>query len=357
MNKEKISVVSIVVNVVLAFSKIIIGLISKSSAVFAQGLDSATDIVSSLLTFIGIHIAKKPADKKHPYGHHKFEVLSGLSVTIILFITGIWVIYEGYKSFLDPKLTEINYLALAIMLVCALVNEIMARAKIYYGKKEHSIALISDGMHSRVDVISSVAVFLGLLLTPFFKYTDPMLTIIIGLYILKQSISLGREALDSLLDVSAGEETESKIKEVLNNEKVNMLELKTQKKGSVVTANISISLPKTQTVEDASKLISKLQKKLSEKITNLEYVAIQVGTHEIEGDYYNTSGIIPRLFGRGEYGWQRRGRFKEELPQAKGSGPNGKCICPKCGHEIEHKRGIPCSRMKCPKCGSNMARE
>jgi len=142
MNKEKVSIIAIAANLILAVSKISIGLISKSSAVFAEGLHSAVDIFASMLSFLGIRAAKKPADKEHPYGHYKFEVLSGLAITIILFLTGVWIIYESYRGFINPQLTEISYLALAVMAFSALINEIMARIKLHYGKKEYSLSLI-----------------------------------------------------------------------------------------------------------------------------------------------------------------------------------------------------------------------
>jgi cation diffusion facilitator family transporter len=356
MDKEKVSIISVFANIILALSKITIGLISKSSAVFAQGLDSSIDIISSFLNFFGIRASKKPADKEHPYGHHKFEVLSGLIITIILFFTGLWIIYESYKGFINPRLTEISYLALGVMAFSAVINETMARVKMNYGRKENSISLISDGIHSRLDVISSLVVFAGLFLTPIFAYSDPLLTLLIGLYIIKEAFSLGKEAADSLLDVSAGEKIEQKIRDVSENQKIKLSDLKTQKKGSAITANMVIELPKSLNIEDATKISSNLQKKLIGTISNLQYVAIQISSHDIENNYYEPADIIPGIkIGHG-FGWQRQGKFMEKIPEAKGYGPGGKCICPKCGNETEHQRGIPCSTLKCPKCKNPMTR-
>ena len=83
--KEKVAAISILANVILAGGKLVAGFIAGSGAVFAEGLHSGMDILSSTISFIGIKIAKKPVDKKHPYGHYKFEVLAGLIITIILY--------------------------------------------------------------------------------------------------------------------------------------------------------------------------------------------------------------------------------------------------------------------------------
>ena len=131
-------------------------------------------------------------DKKHPYGHYKLEVLSGVVITIILFLTGLWIIYESYLGFLEPSKLEMGYLAFGVMIFSAIVNEVMARLKIYYGKKENSISLVSDGVHSRVDVWASIAVLAGLFFSSYWIYADSLLALIIGLYILKESFSLDR---------------------------------------------------------------------------------------------------------------------------------------------------------------------
>jgi cation diffusion facilitator family transporter len=139
--------------------KIAIGAVSHSSSILADGFHSFVDIFASAIGYLGIKVSKKPADEKHPYGHSKFEVLSGAIITLILFVTGLFIIYEAYLKFLNPVKIELNYLAFAVMIFSAVVNEIMARVKIYFGEKENSIALISDGSHSRVDVFASLAVY------------------------------------------------------------------------------------------------------------------------------------------------------------------------------------------------------
>jgi len=82
--KEKVAVISILANIILAGGKIVVGVFSNSGAVLAEGFHSLMDIFSSTIGYIGIKISKKPSDQKHPYGHYKFEVLAGMIITIIL---------------------------------------------------------------------------------------------------------------------------------------------------------------------------------------------------------------------------------------------------------------------------------
>ena len=348
--KEKIAVISILANGLLAGGKVAVGVFSGSAAILAEGVHSFMDIFSSAVGYIGIKISAKPEDQKHPYGHYKFEVLGGTIITIILLATGSVIIYEAYRNFIDPEKIKISFLAFGIMAFSAAVNEIMARLKIHYGKKENSISLLSDGFHSRVDVYTSLAVFAGLFLTKYWIYADSLLAFLIGVYIIKKSFSLGKEAVDSLLDVSAGPKIEEKIKSIVKAQNIEISSLKTQKKGSAITANLEIELPSNLSVEEATKTSDNLREKLMKEIENLSYVAIQIKSHEVETGFYKPA------FGRG-FGWQRKGRFRGEIETAKGGGPGGYCVCPKCGYKIPHQRGIPCSQLLCPKCKINLVRE
>jgi len=161
---------------------------------------------------------------------------------------------------------------------------------------------------------------------------------------------LGKEAIDSLLDVSAPKETEEKIKEIAKRQNIVIEDLKTQKKGSVITANLVISLPSNLNVERVTKISESLRENLMKEINNISYVAIQIKSHEVETGFYKP------VFGRG-FGWQRRGRFKKEISEARGRGPGGYCVCPKCVYKKLHQKGVPCSTLKCPNCNINLQRE
>ncbi|HOX29905.1 MAG TPA: cation diffusion facilitator family transporter [Candidatus Paceibacterota bacterium] len=348
--KEKIAVISIAINTVLAAGKIAAGFLANSSSVVAEGVHSFVDIFSSAIGYLGIKISQKPVDQKHPYGYYKFEVLAGGTITLLLLGTGAGIAYEAFQGLFLSKTIELGYLPLGIMIISATANEIMARLKIHYGKRENSVALISDGIHSRADVFASLAVLCGLVLAVYWSAADSVLALLIGFYIIKESFSLGKEVVDSLLDVSAGEEVENKIKSIAKTRDIEINSLKTQKKGFVATADLAIALPKNLKIEEAEKISDDLRKALMAEINNLRYVSIQISSHEVESVYYKPE------FGKG-FGWRQKGKFKNKIQGAEGKGPGGDCVCPQCGHKIQHERGTPCSKLKCPDCKITLERK
>lgn len=355
--KEGIALVSIFVNLFLAVGKLIIGFLTGSVSVLAEGIHSGMDVFSSGISFIGIKISRRPEDKKHPYGYYKYEVLSGTIITLMLFLTGLWILYESYKGFIKPEIISLSYLAVGIMIISAIANEIVARFKIHYGKKENSISLLSDGVHDRVDVYTSIAVLIGLFIMPYWAYIDSILSALIGIYIIKESIELGKEATDSLLDKKADDEIEDKIKNILKENEITLGNLKTQKRGSVISANIEIELPPDLNVEKATKISEKIKKDLIKEIDVLEYVAIQIKSYDVTDSYFQSKDIVSKIIFRKGFGWLKRGKFKGKHFGAQGKGPGGNCICPKCGYTIKHNRETPCLKMECPKCHISMIRK
>jgi len=198
-----------------------------------------------------------------------------------------------------------------------------------------------------------------LILNKYWIYTDSVLAFLIGLYIVKESFSIGKEAIDSLLDVSAPPEVEEKIKEIAKSQGIEISDLKTQKKGSVFTANLEINLPKNLDVDTATKVSENLRERLMKEIKNLVYVAIQIKSHEVETGFYKpVPGTLGfgRGFGRG-FGWRRRGKFRGKIEGAQGRGPGGYCVCPRCNYRVEHQPGVPCSSLICPNCKAHLTRE
>lgn len=349
MNKKLfISVLAVLANLVLAIGKVLTGAITNSASILADGINSSTDVLASLISFAGIKYAEKPADKEHPYGHGKAEVISGFVITIIILVSGVFIIYDAINGFFTQEPLSITLLAFIVMGASAAINAIMSQLKIHYGKKHNSISLITDGVHSRIDLLVSATIFIGLFFITYVPHLDSILALLVGIYILKESLELGKDTTDTLLGSSC-EKTEKKIKDLLKKEKIEITNLKTQKLGEKVFAEIKIKLPSKIKIQEAEKVINKLEKDLTEKIQELDYTSIQVESHNIGIGHYKTLLGQERRF---------KNRNTQTTPSKRqGTGPGGYCICPKCGYKEKHKPGTPCSEIKCPKCKSNLTRQ
>ena len=284
MNKEKVSILATAVNFILAVIKLAAGLVTKSAALIADGIHSGLDIASSFVTYLGTKIAKKPADKKHPYGHGRSETIASFIVTFLLLISAVWIIYEGVISIFQKEEISFGIWAIIVIVVSIIVNEVMARIKFKVGRKEDNLALIADAEHSRADSISSIAVLVGLILTYWFVWADGAAAILVGLYIIYQTFILSKQVIDNLIDIS-NPELEKQIKKICQEQEVELVDLKTRKIGSQNFAELKIGLDRTWKMNKVEQVIKKLEELLIRKIGNLQFVTVSVVSHNVKQQY------------------------------------------------------------------------
>lgn len=276
MKKETVSVISILTNFVLGLLKVVLGLASKSSALVAEGIHTGIDVVLSVVTLLGITVAKRKPTKVHPYGWARAEVLAGFLITLFWLVSSLGIIWNAVGELMKEKFeVEVSLPALGLMVVSTVVYGILARAKIKIGQREESLALIADGKHTRVDVFLSGGVLLGLGVSNFFPIADSLTALSVGLYSCYEALVFSKEITENLLDV-ADLEVEDQIKKICNEEQVALSTIKTRKIGSLTFAELEVSLPTEVKISRADSLISELQDILIKKISRLEYVVVQI---------------------------------------------------------------------------------
>jgi predicted Fe-Mo cluster-binding NifX family protein len=172
----------------------------------------------------------------------------------------------------------------------------MARLKFKVGGQEASLALVADAEHDRADVVASIGVLVGLFLIPYFKYADSIIALLVGLYIIWETIELGREAIDSLVDV-ADEELENEIKNILKKEKIKLDEIKSRKIGGASFAEIKIDLPSDLKLDQATQISQKVEDILLDSFENLKQVVVRAKSHDISRSAIKSG--FGRLRGRG----------------------------------------------------------
>jgi len=198
---ERVGRVSVTANVFLTLIKGITGISAGSTALIADALHSLVDVLGSALVWIGIRIAQKPPDEAHPYGHFKAESLAELGVGLIIILTSISIVVDAVNSLISGEKPKFELYALAVAIISALSNEVLARYKIAVGMRTKSSSLIAEGKHSRTDVISSLSVVLGLILVYFgYWWADAVVAIAISVIILQMGGEIIKNAIDVLMD-------------------------------------------------------------------------------------------------------------------------------------------------------------
>lgn len=276
----KVTLISIIWNVVLTFIKVLGGILGKSNAMIADGLHSASDIISSIGVLIGNKIAKTPNDKEHNYGHEKAETLVSFLLSILLIGVALKISLNGINSLIHLDDVQVpTFLPLIISVISIGIKEYQYKITIKVAKKINSPSLKADAWHHRSDALSSVAAFIGIggsLLG--FKALDPIATVVVGLFVAKVGLDIFKDAINELMDYSIDENDESQIITIANctDGVLNIGELRTRKHGSMAYVDLTICVNKDLTVLQGHEIANKLEISILEELQIVKGITVHV---------------------------------------------------------------------------------
>ncbi len=188
-----------------------------SVSVLSEAIHSGLDLLASMIAYYAVGKAGKPADERHPYGHGKWENVSGVAEALLILGAAIYIIYEAAHRFTGAR--QVGYLGLgtAVMAVSALVNWFVSKHLFRVARKTRSVALEADAWHLRADVYTSLGVLAGLGLIAITKVAilDSIVAIGVALLIIKSSVELTKNAFADIFDVRLPEKDEKIIKDIL----------------------------------------------------------------------------------------------------------------------------------------------
>ncbi|HEX9062727.1 MAG TPA: cation diffusion facilitator family transporter [Clostridia bacterium] len=271
--KTKVAALSVVSNTVLIALKVVAGILSGSVSMISEAIHSSVDLLAALIAFFSIRMAAKPADKSHPYGHGKIENVSGVIEGVLILVAAVFIIKEGITKITHREPVTQTTLAIVVMLISAGVNAVISRILYKTAKAEDSIALEADALHLKTDVYTSLGVGLGLLLLKItgISILDPVFAILVALLIIKESLSLVKNAFSPLIDSCLSEDEESLIKEVINkyNSKiVDFHEFRTRRAGNIKYIDFHMLVDKKLSVEEAHDLSDKIENDIEKAVKN-----------------------------------------------------------------------------------------
>ena len=213
----KVSGSAIAINLTLALVKVSTGVVGNSYALIADGIESTTDIFSSLIVIGGLRISSRPPDESHPYGHGKAESLAGLIVALFLLGAATLIAVQSIGEILSPGKSPAWYTLVVLGLVI-LVKEWLFRRMLKVGDEMESSALRNDAWHHRSDAITSLATFIGISIALIggegFEAADDWAALLACGIIAFNGIRLLRAALNEVMDAAAPDEIEEQIRQV-----------------------------------------------------------------------------------------------------------------------------------------------
>ena len=214
----KVSIISIIANVVLAAFKLVAGILAHSGAMISDAIHSASDVFSTFVVMIGIKIASKEPDEEHPYGHERMECVAAIILATILCITGLGIGKNALSNITgnSGEMAVPGVLALIAAIVSIIVKEAMFWYTRHYAKMIDSGALMADAWHHRSDALSSIGAFIGIIFARMgYVMMDSIACLVICVFIVKAAYDIFKDAIDKMVDKSCSLEVEAEIRTIV----------------------------------------------------------------------------------------------------------------------------------------------
>lgn len=217
---KKASILGIIGNLFLFIIKTIITFITNSQAMLADALNSATDILSSIMTYIGNKISSKQPDKDHNLGHGKAEYIYSMLISITMLLLGVKLIINTIKNLIIGNQFTFNIWLIIICLITIFTKILLFLYTNKIGKKYNNLLVLANSKDHRNDIIITTCNLISCLLSSFHIFIfDIIVGIGIGIWIVIAGIKIFKESYDVLMDKTISEETKDKVKKIIKKHK------------------------------------------------------------------------------------------------------------------------------------------
>ncbi|NLE15990.1 MAG: cation transporter [Spirochaetales bacterium] len=278
----RVSRINIFNNIVLAVSKISIGVIAHSAALLNDGVNNAGDVISSVIASVGIAAAGKDSDAEHQYGHERLESVAAILLSGIIMVVGLGLLVDGVssiikKSYLNRPIPGV--LAVIAAIISIVVKEIMFLYTRWAAKKTESSALLASSWDSQSDVLATTGGLVGIVFARMgYPIADSIAAIIIALFIFRVGVQVFRDGADQMVDRACKEETVQQIRSViLDQEGVRGLDLlRTRTFGSRCYVDVEISADGLQSLVDAHSIAERVHHAIEKNFPQVKHCMVHV---------------------------------------------------------------------------------
>lgn len=266
---------SIFANTGLVIVKIAAGLVSGSISVLAEGIQSTVDILASLMIYASLGVAGRPPDRRHPYGHGKFESLTSAVQMLLILGSTVFILYQAFRRLLHPRMPDVDW-GIAAMGLALVVDLAVSSHLQRVARQTASLALEAEAQHLRSDMYACAGVLLGLVAVRLTGWAplDPIIAALLALVVIITAIRLMRVSLQPLLDQSLPAEEEAQIRQALDtdNRVMGYHKLRTRQAGTQRHVDVHVLLEDSLTLSEAHAIGEEIERAIRKTLRNLDVV-------------------------------------------------------------------------------------
>lgn len=293
-NQEKVAVrvtvITIIVNIVLSVFKLLAGVLAHSGAMISDAVHSASDVISSLVVIVGVKLAGKGADESHPFGHERMECVAAMALALILAGTGVGIGWSGIQTIQNARNTAIQIpglLALSAAVISIIIKEGMYWYTRSAAKQVNSGALMADAWHHRSDALSSVGSLVGILGARLgFPILDPIASLVICLFIIKAAYDILSDALGKMTDHACDPALAEEMQELIRQEDgvLGIDRFRTRLFGDRIYVEAEIAEDRKTTLEEAHAVAQRVHDLLEDRFPQIKHCMIHVNPASPQGE-------------------------------------------------------------------------
>ncbi|MBN1804278.1 MAG: cation transporter [Sedimentisphaerales bacterium] len=276
---KSVTYLGLVINIVLTLVKVVIGLLSGSLALLADGLHSLSDITTDAVVLLGFHLSSKEPDQQHPYGHGRAETFSAGLVALILIVAGGAMIYYAAIAVARDEITAPRLGVLIVAIFSIAAKEWLYRVTQKAAIQSHSPALYANAWHHRSDAFSSVAVVIGFIsLELGFGHGDQIAAIAVGLMVIFVGVHIIGDCLRELAESAIDTDTIEHIKQIINSDSSirHWHKLRTRMVGREVFLDLHILVNPALNIAAAHEISERLENTLDKEISHPVNITIHI---------------------------------------------------------------------------------
>jgi cation diffusion facilitator family transporter len=282
---KKVTLIGAISNALLGVLKLIGGFLFHSHALVADGIHSFSDLITDVMVLFASKYGSIDADDTHPYGHQRIETAATFLLSLILIIAGISIAWDSIHELIDTTYTMPKWLALPVICISILSNELLFYYTLHVGKRINSKLIIANAWHHRSDAASSLVVFLGVIGSlAGFVYLDTLAAIIVALMIIKMGWSYGWNSIKELVDTAVDPELLTQIEQIIQQvdgvQKIHQLRSRFMGQDVLVDVHILVS-PKIS-VSEGHYIAQHVHQALIQHVDSIKDVIVHVDPEDDE---------------------------------------------------------------------------